>query len=114
MASTDRTEDLLAQVATGGMGVLDGAIAASRRDPLARGIDPRTASLARLTVLFALDGPPASYAEEVAGAIEAGASPEEIAGVLLAVVPLIGEPRAVAAAPELMLALALPLPESAG
>ncbi len=41
-------------------------------------------------------------------------TPEDVLGVLLAVAPQVGGPRAVAAAPELMLALGLSLPEIAG
>ena len=40
-----------------------------------------------------------------------GASPEDILGVLRAVAPQVGGPRVVAAAPELMLALGLSLPD---
>jgi alkylhydroperoxidase/carboxymuconolactone decarboxylase family protein YurZ len=43
-------------------------------------------------------------------ALKAGASPEDILGVLRAVAPQVGTPRVVAAAPELMLALGMTLP----
>lgn len=72
-------------------------------------LDARTACLVRVAVLIALDAPPASYAWQLANAIAAGASPEDILGVLRAVAPQVGWPRAVAAAPEIMLALGLPL-----
>jgi len=39
-------------------------------------------------------------------------TPEDILGVLRALAPQVGTPRVVAAAPELMLALGLALPES--
>ena len=53
---------------------------------------------------------PPSYGRQVAIALEAGASAEDILGVLRAVAPQVGTARVVAAAPELMLALGLPLP----
>ena len=75
-------------------------------------LDARTASLVRIAALIALDAPPASYAWQLANAIAAGASAEDILGVLRAVAPQVGWPRAVAAAPEIMLALGLPLSDA--
>ena len=57
-----------------------------------------------------MDAPPASYLWQVANALDAGASPAEILGVLRAVAPQVGGPRVVAAAPEIMVALGLSLP----
>ena len=97
-------------------------ISAGRIDALAAPLEPgaaddgvldeRTVALVKIAALIALDAPPASYAWQVAAAIEAGVSGEDIFGVLLAVVPQVGGPRAVAAAAEIMLALGLSLPES--
>ena len=78
------------------------------------GLEPRTFSLVQIAVLIALDAPPASYAWQVANAIEAGASAEDILGVLRAVALQVGGPRVVAAAPEIMLALGLPLSNPKG
>jgi alkylhydroperoxidase/carboxymuconolactone decarboxylase family protein YurZ len=69
-----------------------------------------TVALVRIATLIALDGPPASYGRQVAMALEAGASAEDILAVLRAVAPQVGTARVVAAAPELMLALGLTLP----
>ena len=71
-----------------------------------------TVALVRIATLIALDAPPASYGRQVAMALEAGASAEDILGVLRAVAPQVGTARVVAAAPELMLALGLTLPEA--
>jgi len=75
------------------------------------GLDPRTYSLVKIAALIALDAPSASYVAQVEFANEAGVNPDEILGVLVAVAPQVGLPRAFAAAPELMLALGLD-PES--
>ena len=75
----------------------------------ASGLDPRTYALVKIAALIALDAPPASYLAQVAFAREVGVEPEEILRVLVAVAPQVGIPRAVAAAPELMLALGLGL-----
>jgi 4-carboxymuconolactone decarboxylase len=75
------------------------------------GLDPRGYSLVKLAALIALDAPPASYVWQVANALDAGATPADILGVLIAVAPQVGGPRIVAAAPELMVALGLSLPD---
>ena len=69
------------------------------------------AHLEVITALMALDAPPASYMWQVGNALESGATPQDLIGVLLAITPQIGGPRAVAAAPELMVALGLALPD---
>ncbi len=69
-----------------------------------------TVALVRIATLIALDAPPASYGRQVEAALKAGASDEDILGVLRAVAPQVGTPRVVAAAPELMLALGMTLP----
>ena len=73
----------------------------------ASGLDPRTYSLVKIAALIALDAPSASYVAQVEFANEAGVDPDEILRVLVAVAPQVGLPRALAAAPELMLALGL-------
>jgi alkylhydroperoxidase/carboxymuconolactone decarboxylase family protein YurZ len=67
--------------------------------------------LVKIAALIALDAPSASYIGQVEFAREAGVDADEILRVLVAVAPQVGLPRAIAAAPELMLALGLD-PES--
>jgi alkylhydroperoxidase/carboxymuconolactone decarboxylase family protein YurZ len=68
-------------------------------------LDPKTHALVRLGALVALDAAPASYQWNVGMALAAGASVEEIVGVLIAVAPVVGLARTVSAAPELALAI---------
>ena len=68
-------------------------------------LDPRTQALVRLGVLVAIDAAPASYGWSVDAALAAGATVEEIVGTLLAVAPVVGIARVVAAAPPLAGAL---------
>jgi alkylhydroperoxidase/carboxymuconolactone decarboxylase family protein YurZ len=75
------------------------------------GLDPRSFSLVKIAALIALDAPPASYAWQVANALDSGCTPEDLLGVLKAIAPQVGGPRVVAAAPEIMVALGLALPE---
>ena len=75
------------------------------------GLDSRSFALVKVAVLIALDAPPASYLWQVANALDAGATPADLLGVLYAVAPQVGGPKVVAAAPELMVALGLSLPD---
>jgi alkylhydroperoxidase/carboxymuconolactone decarboxylase family protein YurZ len=74
-------------------------------------LDAKTFALVKIAALVALDAGPASYLWQVRGAVQAGATAKEILGVLTAVAPQTGMPRVVAAAPEIMVALGLELPE---
>jgi alkylhydroperoxidase/carboxymuconolactone decarboxylase family protein YurZ len=65
------------------------------------GLDAKTHALVRIGALVAVGAPPASFAWQVSMAREAGATADEIAGVLVAVTPAVGLPRAVAAAPQI-------------
>ncbi len=71
----------------------------------ASGLDPRSECLTRLAALHAMEGAPSSYGCLVSAALAAGATAEEVVGTLIAVAPLIGVARTVAAAPELATAL---------
>lgn len=68
-------------------------------------LDPRTQALVRLGVLIAIDAAPASYGSSVDTALAAGATVDEIVGMLCAVAPVVGFARVVAAAPALANAL---------
>jgi len=69
------------------------------------GLDPKTAALLRVGASVAI-GSPAVCVEWSAGrALAAGATEDEIADVLLAIAPVIGLARVVAAAPDVATAL---------
>jgi 4-carboxymuconolactone decarboxylase len=68
-------------------------------------LDPRTLALARIAALVAVDGAVPSYGALADDAVDAGATAAEIVDVLLGVIPIVGLPRVVAAAPRLALAL---------
>ena len=71
----------------------------------ASGLDPKSCALVRLGALLALDASFVSYHWGVQWALAAGATPEEIVGTLMAVAPITGVARVVAAAPQFSLAL---------
>src|SRR3954451_7676933 len=68
-------------------------------------LDAKTHALVRLGALLAIQAAPSSYQACVEVALAAGASVDEIVGILVAVAPAIGLVRVVSAAPELALAL---------
>jgi 4-carboxymuconolactone decarboxylase len=107
------THQTLSGVATGDLTLLDEALGLREAQLERTGLDGRTFALVKIAALIALDAPPASYAWQVANALSEGASAEDILAVLRAVAPQVGGPKVVAAAPEIMVALGLALPEGA-
>ena len=101
------THQTLSGISAGDANILEKAIGLRELNREGSGLDARTFALVKIASLIALDAPPASYAWQVANAVEDGASPEDILGVLRAVAPQVGGPRTVAAAPEIMVALGL-------
>ena len=105
----DDTKNILDALAHGDPDLLAAGLEL-RADWKARsGLDARSYALVKLAAIMALDAPPASYLWQVANALEAGATPEDLIGVMIAIAPQIGGPKLVAAAPELMVALGLTL-----
>ncbi|MFL5816690.1 MAG: carboxymuconolactone decarboxylase family protein [Conexibacter sp.] len=105
------THETLAGLSAGDLTMLDQALGMREATLASTGLDARTFALVKIAALIALDAPPASYAWQVGNALDEGATPEDVLGVLRAVGPQVGGPRVVAAAPEIMLALGLALPD---
>ncbi|MBV8734803.1 MAG: carboxymuconolactone decarboxylase family protein [Solirubrobacterales bacterium] len=101
------THQTLSGISSGRANLLEELIGLREVDRELSRLDPRTFSLVKIAALIALDAPPASYGWQVANALDEGATPEDILGVLRAVAPQVGGPRVVAAAPEIMVALGL-------
>ena len=104
------THQTLAGLSAGDMTMLDEALGMREAALVSSGLDARTFALVKIATLIALDAPPASYAWQIGNALDDGATPEDVLGVLRAVAPQVGGPRVIAAAPEIMLALGLALP----
>jgi 4-carboxymuconolactone decarboxylase len=68
-------------------------------------LDPRTAALLHVAVLVAIGSPAVCLEWSTTRALAAGASEDEIVGVLLAIAPVAGLGRVVAAAPDVAIAL---------
>src|SRR5881398_3249755 len=66
------THQTLSGVAAGDVDILETAIGLRESSREATGLDPRTFALAKIAALIALDAPPASYAWQVANALDEG------------------------------------------
>ena len=107
----EATRTALAELALGDPELLGEGLEMRAQMQRQSGLDPRTFALVKVAALIALDAPPASYLWQVGNALDDGATPEDLIGVLRAIAPQVGGPKTVAAAPELMVALGLALPE---
>jgi alkylhydroperoxidase/carboxymuconolactone decarboxylase family protein YurZ len=68
-------------------------------------LDPKVLALVRLAALVAVGGAVPSFGAQADAAVSAGATAAEMVDVLVGVVPVVGLPRVVAAAPKLAMAL---------
>lgn len=110
-AVDEQTRQTLTALALGSATILDQVDQTREMLREGSGLDPRGYALVKIAALVAVDAPPASYMFQVDEALDAGATPKDILGVLAAIAPQVGIPRIVAAAPELMVALDLDLPD---
>jgi len=66
---------------------------------------PREFMLARLAALIAVDAPPASYLVNAEAAADSGVTADDIQAVMIAVAPVVGTARVVAASGKILRAL---------
>ena len=105
MATSERADEILAQMADNNPELIEGLIGAQIKNIENSGLDPKTHALVRIASLISVGAPPASFAWQVSLARECGATADDITGVLVAVAPTAGVPRVVAAAPQIAEAL---------
>jgi 4-carboxymuconolactone decarboxylase len=103
MFSLDYT-DLLRRLSLQDERLAAEVVAAAGSGP-AMSLDPKTLALARLAALIAVGGAGPSYGAQADAAVDSGATIVESVDVLVAVIPVVGLPRVVAAAPKLAMAL---------
>src|SRR5690242_7009109 len=82
-----------------------GVLVAGEDPGTAEPLDAKTCAIARVASLIALDAASPSYLSPVDDAREAGATDAELVGCLVGLMPVVGVPRVVSAAPKLALAL---------
>lgn len=68
-------------------------------------LDAREMMLARIAALAAVDAPPASYLLNAGAASDVGITLDDVQGILVAVAPIVGTPRVMAAAGNITRAL---------
>jgi hypothetical protein len=84
--------------------VLD-ALAVMTAASLESDLEPRELMIARIAALVAVDAPAASYLANAGTAVDVGVTLEDVQGVLVAIAPIVGTARIVAAAGNLARAL---------
>jgi alkylhydroperoxidase/carboxymuconolactone decarboxylase family protein YurZ len=70
-------------------------------------LSPRDFMLARVAALIAVDAPPISYIANASAVTESGLTAEDIQGIMIAVAPVVGAPRVMAAGEHVLQALGL-------
>ena len=70
-------------------------------------LDPEKLMLVRIAALVAMDAPPVSYMLNLSVAGEVDVDAEEVRGVLAAIAPIVGTPRIVTAAGNIVRALGI-------
>ena len=70
-------------------------------------LSPREYMLARVAALVAVDAPPMSWFANASAVQESGLTAEDIQGVLIAVAPVVGAPRVMAAGGHILRALGI-------
>src|SRR5436309_1192351 len=88
----DATREALAGLSGGDSDIVAGL---ERREEwrACSGLDARSYAIAKLAALIALDAPPASYLWQVSAALDAGVTPQDLVGVLIAIAPQVGGPK---------------------
>jgi alkylhydroperoxidase/carboxymuconolactone decarboxylase family protein YurZ len=108
--TTDEQRDTLQNISDNDEGAIAELVSIRVAEAVdASDLDAKTFSLANIAALIATGGDDASYLLHVAAALDAGASVDEITGILTAVGPNVGVFKMVAAADPLATALGITL-----
>jgi len=99
MAQTMRFQEILRRLAIVDEGLAGDQAGLELGRPGSWALDPKTAALVRVGALAAIGSPEACLEWSATRALAAGATEDEITGVLLAIASVIGLGRIVAAAP---------------
>jgi 4-carboxymuconolactone decarboxylase len=105
MCQTVRFQETLRKLAMIDQGFVEDQAGLGLDPATASALDPKTAALLQVGVSVAIESQAVCLEWSTGRALAAGASKDEIAGVLLAIAPVAGLGRVVAAAPEVATAL---------
>jgi len=113
MAKITNAEAVLRGLATMNPELMKGLLNMQIENIAESGLDPKTYALVKIASLVAMGAAPASFVWNVELAKGAGATKEEIAGVLIALAPTVGFARIIPAAAEISFALGYEIEEYA-
>ena len=68
-------------------------------------LPPRELMIARIAALIAVDAPPASYVANAGAAATSGVTADDAQAIMIGIAPVVGTPRVVAAAGNILRAL---------
>jgi alkylhydroperoxidase/carboxymuconolactone decarboxylase family protein YurZ len=105
MGQTVRFQEILRRLAMIDEGFVEDEAGLGLDQAQASALDPKTAALLHVAVCVGIGSPAVCLEWSTGRALAAGAGEEEIAGVLLAIAPVVGLGRVVAAAPDVATAL---------
>jgi len=72
-----------------------------------KSLSPREFMLARLSALIAVDAPPMTWIANASAVTESGLTVEDLQGIMIAVAPVVGTPRVMAAGGHILQALGM-------
>ena len=105
MGQTIRSQEILRRLAIIDEGFAEDQAGLGLGLPASRLLDPKTAALVRVGALVAIGSPGVCLEWGTTRALAAGATEDEITGVLLAIAPVAGLGRVTGAIPDLAAAL---------
>jgi alkylhydroperoxidase/carboxymuconolactone decarboxylase family protein YurZ len=105
-------KETLRKLAVRDDGYVDRLLGDESANEAASELDGKVHALVRIAALAAIDAAPPSYGAAVSAARQWGATNEEIAGCLIAILPAVGVARIVSAAPKVGLALGYDVDEA--
>jgi alkylhydroperoxidase/carboxymuconolactone decarboxylase family protein YurZ len=105
MGQTVRFQEILRRLAIIDEGFVDDQAGLGLGLPASKLLDPKTAALVRVGALMAIGSPGVCLEWSITQALAAGASEDEVTGVLLAIAPVAGLGRVTGAVPSVAAAL---------
>lgn len=101
----ENSNETLQTLSQGDLSVLDILMRMTEGSLEESGLEPEAFMLVRIAALATLDAAPASWLVNFKASSEAGVSPERVLGTLVAIAPVIGTARVVAAAGHIVEAM---------
>ena len=98
-------QDVLRSLVVNDRGFVAEWLSADQRPEGPCQLDERNRCIGRVAAIVAHDGSVQTFRWTIGDALEAGITPDEIVGVMLAIAPLVGVARVVNTAPKVALAL---------